>query len=95
MGLDKIRHGLHQTSETDCQEKETSKYLNNVITSLINEHENIEIQDIKQSFLYIPGTEGKKTIGWCTDINGLPTNKETGSPLNIKRLCMLAVMTFI
>ncbi|MDR1474156.1 MAG: amidohydrolase [Endomicrobium sp.] len=79
LDLIKIRHDLHQIPETGWQEKETSEYLNNVITYLINEHKDIEITRYKTGFVvYIPGTEGKKTIGWRTDIDGLPTNEETG-----------------
>ncbi|MDR1943108.1 MAG: hypothetical protein LBQ04_03240 [Endomicrobium sp.] len=74
LDLIKIRRDLHQIPETGWQEKETSEYLNNTITGLLKGRKDIEVTRYKTGFVvYIPGTEGKKTIGWRTDIDGLPT----------------------
>jgi N-acetyldiaminopimelate deacetylase len=85
LDLIKIRRDLHQIPETGWQEKETSEYLNNTITGLLKGRKDIEVNRYKTGFVvYIPGTEGKKTIGWRTDIDGLPTNEETGLPFASK-----------
>jgi N-acetyldiaminopimelate deacetylase len=85
LDLIKIRRDLHQIPETGWQEKETSEYLNNTITGLVKGRKDIEVTRYKTGFVvYISGTEGKKTIGWRTDIDGLPTNEETGLPFASK-----------
>ncbi|MFL2100156.1 N-acetyldiaminopimelate deacetylase [Desemzia sp. FAM 23991] len=72
----KIRRDLHLIPEIGLQEYKTYEYLLNVIHQLSSEH--LEIQTDETAILVrVRGTEGKRTIGWRTDIDGLPVVEQT------------------
>lgn len=79
-----IRRELHQIPEIGLEEEKTQKFLLK------------EIQEIKQSYMdvrtwrtgilvYINGYAPEKTIGWRTDIDGLPIEEEVVSAYKSKR----------
>jgi N-acetyldiaminopimelate deacetylase len=79
-GLDliKIRHDLHQIPEICFEERETSDYLYSIITELVKGRSGVKINRHKTGIVvYVPGTDPTKTIGWRSDMDGLPINEET------------------
>ncbi|WP_413488222.1 N-acetyldiaminopimelate deacetylase [Carnobacterium divergens] len=75
----KIRRDLHQIPEIGLLEYKTHAYLMTYIATLPQEH--LEIIEWKTAILVrVRGTVGEKTIGWRTDIDGLPVSEETGLP---------------
>ncbi|MDR0715373.1 MAG: amidohydrolase [Puniceicoccales bacterium] len=86
-GLDliKIRHDLHQIPEICFEERETSDYLYSTITELVKGRSGVKIKRHKTGIVvYIPGTDSTKTIGWRSDIDGLPIKEETKLPFASK-----------
>ncbi|MBM6613332.1 N-acetyldiaminopimelate deacetylase [Desemzia sp. RIT804] len=75
----KIRRDLHLIPEIGLQEYKTHEYLLNVIRQLPSDH--LEVKTDETAILVrIKGTEGKRTIGWRTDIDGLPVIEQTKLP---------------
>lgn len=75
----KIRRDLHLIPEIGLQEYKTHEYLLNVIHQLPSD--NLEIKTDETAILVrVKGTEGKRTIGWRTDIDGLPILEQTDLP---------------
>jgi N-acetyldiaminopimelate deacetylase len=73
----KIRRDLHQIPELGFQEFKTQDYLLSYIQSLPQER--ILIKKWKTGlFVKVHGSNPKKTIGYRTDIDGLPIDEETG-----------------
>jgi N-acetyldiaminopimelate deacetylase len=73
----KIRRDLHQIPELGFQEFKTQAYLLTYIESL--RADRISIKKWKTGlFVMVHGTNPKKTIGYRTDIDGLPIEEETG-----------------
>lgn len=71
-----IRRDLHRIPELGFQEFKTQKYLLKYINSLPQEH--LSVQTWKTGILVkVRGKKGKKTIGYRTDIDGLPIKEET------------------
>ncbi|MDR0595777.1 MAG: N-acetyldiaminopimelate deacetylase [Puniceicoccales bacterium] len=86
-GLDliKIRHDLHQIPEICFEERETSNYLYSIITGLVKGRSGVKIKRYKTGIVvYIPGTDPTKTIGWRSDMDGLPIKEETKLPFASK-----------
>lgn len=77
--LIEIRRDLHRIPELGFQEIKTQTYLLERIHALPQERLTI-IQWKTGIVVKITGTEGKKTIGWRTDIDGLPIAEATGLP---------------
>jgi N-acetyldiaminopimelate deacetylase len=72
----KIRRDLHQIPELGFQEFKTQAYLLNYLETLSQER--LTIRKWKTGlFVKIAGTNPKKTIGYRTDIDGLPIEEET------------------
>ncbi|WP_251548984.1 N-acetyldiaminopimelate deacetylase [Neobacillus muris] len=73
----KIRRDLHQIPELGFQEFKTQAYLLDYLQSLPQDYISIKIW--KTGLLVkIHGTNPAKTIGYRTDIDGLPIEEETG-----------------
>lgn len=83
MDLIQIRRDLHEIPELGFQEVKTQRYLKGVISELAAGH--AEIVEWRTGLaVKIPGTSPKKTIGWRTDIDGLPIEEATGLPFASK-----------
>ncbi|MDE3838350.1 N-acetyldiaminopimelate deacetylase [Bacillus methanolicus] len=75
----KIRRDLHQIPELGFQEFKTQQYLLNYLQSLPQEA--IEIKTWRTGiFVKVHGKNPRKTIGYRTDIDGLPITEETELP---------------
>lgn len=75
----KIRRDLHKIPELGFQEYKTQSYLLNYLQSLSQER--LEIKTWRTGiFVKINGLNPVKTIGYRTDIDGLPIDEETGLP---------------
>lgn len=72
-----IRRSLHQIPEIGFEEVETQAFLLDYIRSLPQER--LEIETWRTGILVkVQGTNPSKTVGWRTDIDGLPIEEETG-----------------
>ncbi|WP_066252444.1 N-acetyldiaminopimelate deacetylase [Neobacillus drentensis] len=75
--LIKIRRDLHQIPELGFQEVKTQAYLLSYLNSLPQDR--ITIKKWRTGlFVKIQGLNPQKTIGYRTDIDGLPISEETG-----------------
>ncbi|MFJ5770574.1 N-acetyldiaminopimelate deacetylase [Psychrobacillus sp. NPDC093180] len=77
--LIEIRRDLHRIPELGFQEVKTQNYLLEQISALPQERLTI-IQWKTGIVVKIKGMQGKKTVGWRTDIDGLPITEATGLP---------------
>lgn len=74
-----IRRHLHQIPEIGLEEFETQKFLLEQIEQIIAGKDFVEIKTWRTGILvFLNGSSPSKTIGWRTDIDGLPLNEETG-----------------
>ncbi|EHJ57035.1 amidohydrolase [Streptococcus urinalis FB127-CNA-2] len=74
-----IRRDLHQIPEIGFEEFETQAYLLKTLDSICRGKAFIERKTWKTGILvFIKGSQPSKTIGWRTDIDGLPVVEETG-----------------
>lgn len=74
-----IRRALHQIPEVGMEEFKTHTLLMETLDKLLDSCPFAQIQTWETGILvYLAGTEGRKTIGWRTDIDGLPIVEETG-----------------
>lgn len=77
--LIQIRRDLHQIPELGFQEYKTQKYLLDQLSQL--PQDNLTITTWKTGIIVkIVGKDPTKTIGWRTDMDGLPIIEETGLP---------------
>ena len=75
----KIRRDLHQIPEIGLEEYKTHAYLMRIIDELIAGLDFVEIRTWRTGILvFVKGSTPAKTIGWRTDIDGLPIVEETG-----------------
>ena len=75
----KIRRDLHQIPEIGLEEYKTHAYLMQVIDGLTAGLDFVEIRTWRTGILvFIKGSSPDKTIGWRTDIDGLPIVEDTG-----------------
>lgn len=72
----KIRRDLHLIPEVGLEEYKTRDYLLKIIQQLPQEHLEIKV-DETAILVRVKGTEGNRTIGWRTDIDGLPVVEKT------------------
>ncbi|MDI2585900.1 N-acetyldiaminopimelate deacetylase [Psychrobacillus sp. NEAU-3TGS] len=77
--LIEIRRDLHRIPELGFQEVKTQNYLLEQISALPQERLTI-IQWKTGIVVKIKGMQGKKTVGWRTDIDGLPITEATDLP---------------
>ena len=79
----KIRRDLHQIPELGFQEFKTQAYLLTYLESLPQER--LTIKKWKTGlFVKVHGLNPQKTIGYRTDIDGLPISEDTGLPFSSK-----------
>ncbi|WP_394188611.1 N-acetyldiaminopimelate deacetylase [Paenisporosarcina quisquiliarum] len=77
--LQQIRRELHQIPEIGFQEFKTQAYLMEIISSF--NQERLKIVKWKTGIVvHVTGLNPQKTIGWRTDIDGLPINEQTSLP---------------
>lgn len=78
--LIQIRRQLHQIPEIGLEEFQTQAFLLEKITAMIQERAYIETKLWRTGILvFINGKQPKKTIGWRTDIDGLPIQEAVAS----------------
>ena len=74
-----MRRELHLIPEIGLEEYETHRYLMSKIKEL--PQENLDIKTWETAIVVrVKGSIGQKTIGWRTDIDGLPVVEETELP---------------
>lgn len=75
--LIQIRRDLHQIPELGFQEFKTQQYLLTVLKQLPQQH--LQITTWKTGIVVsVKGSSPTKSIGWRTDIDGLPVAEQTG-----------------
>lgn len=77
--LIKIRRKLHQIPEIGLEEHQTQKYLLEIIKEITENKAFVQIKTWRTGILVmLQGSQPSKTIGWRTDIDGLPVEEKTG-----------------
>lgn len=77
MDLIQIRRELHEIPEIGFREFKTQSYLKDIISKLAPDR--IELVEWRTGLVVkVKGRSSGKTIGWRTDIDGLPILEETG-----------------
>lgn len=85
INLIEIRRQLHQIPEIGLEEHKTQKYLLTIIHQIIQNKSFIQVETWQTGILvYLKGSQGQKTIGWRTDIDGLPVEELTNLPFASK-----------
>lgn len=75
----KIRRDLHQIPEIGLEEYKTHAYLMDRIAEITSGKDFVDLRTWKTGILvFLRGSAPVKTIGWRTDIDGLPITEETG-----------------
>lgn len=73
------RRALHQIPEIGMEEFKTHAFLLETIDSILQNCQFAQVRTWKTGILvYLIGYEPDKTVGWRTDIDGLPIVEETG-----------------
>ena len=79
LDLIQIRRDLHQIPEIGLEEFKTQAYLLSVIDKLTAGKDFVQIRTWRTGILvYLQGSQPERTIGWRTDIDGLPILEQTG-----------------
>lgn len=79
LDLIKIRRDLHQIPEIGLEEFKTQAYLLERIAEMTEGKDFVEQRTWRTGILvFLHGSAPEKTIGWRTDIDGLPIVEETG-----------------
>ena len=79
LDLIQTRRDLHQIPEIGLEEFKTQAYLLNVIEKLTVGKDFVQIRTWQTGILvYLQGSQPERTIGWRTDIDGLPIVEQTG-----------------
>ena len=79
LDLIQIRRDLHQIPEIGLEELKTQAYLLKVIEDLIAGKNFAHVRTWQTGILvYLEGSQAERTIGWRTDIDGLPILEQTG-----------------
>ena len=79
LDLIQTRRDLHQIPEIGLEEFKTQAYLLKVIENLIADKDFVQVRTWQTGILvYLQGSQPERTIGWRTDIDGLPIIEETG-----------------
>lgn len=84
--LIQIRRDLHQIPELALEEKQTQKYLLQVIHQFRQDYLEIKtVSELPTAILVrVNGSNPTKTIGYRADIDGLPVTEKTGLPFSSK-----------
>lgn len=81
LNLTNIRRDLHRIPEIGLQEFKTQAYLLERIAEITEGKAFVEKRTWNTGILvFLNGSEPRQTIGWRTDIDGLPITEETGLP---------------
>jgi N-acetyldiaminopimelate deacetylase len=80
LDLIEIRRELHRIPEPGFQESETSDKLNEIITGLTRDRDDVTVDREDTAIVVHVRGSGGKTIGWRADIDGVPTAERTGLP---------------
>ncbi|RLJ90304.1 N-acetyldiaminopimelate deacetylase [Planococcus citreus] len=81
MDLIQIRRELHEIPEIGFQEFKTQSYLIDIISKMAPDR--IELVEWRTGLVVkVKGRSPEKTIGWRTDIDGLPILEETALPFS-------------
>lgn len=81
LDLIQTRRDLHQIPEIGLEEFKTQAYLLDVIEKLTTGKDFVQIRTWRTGILvYLQGSQPERTIGWRTDIDGLPIVEQTGLP---------------
>ena len=81
LDLIQTRRDLHQIPEIGLEEFKTHAYLLSVIEKLTTGKDFVQIRTWRTGILvYLQGSQPERTIGWRTDIDGLPIVEQTGLP---------------
>ncbi len=81
LDLIQTRRDLHRIPEIGLEEFKTHAYLLNVIEKLTAGKDFVQIRTWRTGILvYLQGSQPERTIGWRTDIDGLPIVEQTGLP---------------
>ena len=73
------RRALHQIPELGMEEFKTHAFLMETIEGLLQDRSFSQVRTWETGILvYLTGSAPQKTIGWRTDIDGLPIVEETG-----------------
>ena len=73
------RRALHQIPEVGMEEFKTHAFLMETIEGLLQDRSFSQVRTWETGILvYLTGSAPQKTIGWRTDIDGLPIVEETG-----------------
>ena len=79
LDLIQTRRDLHQIPEIGLEEFKTQAYLLNIIEKLTVGKDFVQIRTWRTGILvYLQGSQPERTIGWRTDIDGLPIVEQTG-----------------
>ena len=79
LDLIQTRRDLHQIPEIGLEEFKTHAYLLSVIEKLTADKDFVQIRTWRTGILvYLQGSQPERTIGWRTDIDGLPILEQTG-----------------
>lgn len=79
MDLIQVRRELHQIPELGFQEVKTQRYLKNIISDMADDR--VEVAEWRTGLIVkVSGIKPKRTLGWRTDIDGLPIQEATGLP---------------
>ena len=79
LDLIQTRRDLHRIPEIGLEEVKTQAYLLNVIEKLTAGKDFVQIRTWQTGILvYLQGSQPERTIGWRTDIDGLPIVEQTG-----------------
>ncbi|MFC4354921.1 N-acetyldiaminopimelate deacetylase [Chryseomicrobium palamuruense] len=82
--LKELRQAFHKIPEPGFHEFQTKQLIEDVIASFPQEH--LEIVHWRTGLIVkVTGTEPTQTIGWRTDIDGLPITEQTGVPFVSER----------
>lgn len=86
MNLIEIRRALHQIPEIGLEEFQTHQFLLKEINQLIADKPYIELRTWQTGILvFVKGSAATKTIGWRTDIDGLPITEAVESSFKSQR----------
>ena len=81
LDLIQSRRDLHQIPEISLEEFKTQAYLLDVIEKLTAGKNFVQVRTWRTGILvYLQGSQPERTIGWRTDIDGLPIVEQTGLP---------------
>ena len=81
LDLIQTRRDLHQIPEIGLEEFKTQAYLLDVIEKLTAGKDFVQVRTWRTGILvYLQGSQPERTIGWRTDIDGLPIVEQTGLP---------------